>query len=610
MKTRITAALSVLAAALLIAFGAPAADPPQPKPAAPADDAQDFVFLGESRPVLVRLHVQIDGRSLQAGWDECIDYLFAYLDVNKDGVLSKEELERAPTADQFVGAGPEAAFGPRGGGGPAAVKFEAVDADGDGKVTRAELAAYYRKNGFAPFQFSFPSSQGNPFASFAALYGGGRVEPSVEDVRKAIFDLLDTDKDGKLSKAELEAAPSVLLKLDENEDEIITPHELVPDAGDKGNGLAAMIAMGPPTAKRESSSPQLVPVLKPGEVPADLAKRLTERYAKGAKEEKKQLRWKDLGLDDATVKQLDTNGDGIVDDGELGGFVKRTPDLELVLRVGKKKDAQKRLEMVTGDGRSPLAGKLALTDAAGLLDLGRDRAELLPNDPPAPERIALMRQEYAARFRQADANGDGVLDAEEARKGRFGNLFKAMDRSGAGKVTEKDMAAYFDHLEELQKRVAAGCVTLTLSDQSRGLFDLLDADRDGRLSVYEMRQAPKLLKQLGKEEQGFLTREDIPRTYRLEVRRGSLNVGRNSGLAVVADLYSSSYSAESDQAQRGPLWFRKMDRNRDGFVSRKEWLFDDELFKKIDLDGDGLISVEEAIKADELFRRGAEKQQR
>jgi Ca2+-binding EF-hand superfamily protein len=608
MKTRTTAALSVLAAALLIAFGAPAADP-QPKPAAPADDAQDFVFLGESQPVLVRMHVHIDGRSLQAGWDECIDYLFAYLDVNKDGVLSKEELERAPTADQFVGAGPEAAFGPRGGG-PSAVKFEAVDADGDGKVTRAELAAYYRKNGFAPFQFSFPSSQGNPIASFAALYGGGRVEPSVEDVRKAIFDLLDTDKDGKLSKAELEAAPAVLLKLDENEDEIITPHELVPDAGDKGNGLAAMIAMGPPTVKQQSSSPQLVPVLKAGEVPADLAKRLTERYAKGAKEEKKQLRWKDLGLDDATVKQLDTNGDGIVDTDELGGLVKRTPDLELVLRVGKKKDAEKRLEVLTGDGRPPLASKLALTDAAGMLDLGRDRAELRHDDPPAPERIALMRQEYAARFRQADANGDGVLDAEEARKGRFGNLFKAMDRAGAGKVTEKDMEAYFDHLEELQKRVAAGCVTLTLSDQSRGLFDLLDADRDGRLSVYEMRQAPKLLKQLGKEEQGFLTREDIPRTFRLEVRRGSLNAGRNSGLAAVADLYSASYSAESEHAQRGPLWFRKMDRNRDGFVSRKEWLFDDELFKKIDTDGDGLISVEEAIKADELFRRGAEKQQR
>jgi len=47
---------------------------------------------------------------------------------------------------------------------------------------------------------------------------------------------------------------------------------------------------------------------------------------------------KQLGLDEATFKKLDTNGDGVLDSKELGGFVKRTPDIELVLRLGKKKD--------------------------------------------------------------------------------------------------------------------------------------------------------------------------------------------------------------------------------------------------------------------------------
>jgi hypothetical protein len=57
--------------------------------------------------------------------------------------------------------------------------------------------------------------------------------------------------------------------------------------------------------------------------------------------------------------------------------------------------------------------------------------------------------------------------------------------------------------------------------------------------------------------------------------------------------------------QRGPLWFRKMDRNGDGDVSRAEWLGSAEDFKKIDTDGDGLISLEEAEKADALFRKKA-----
>jgi Ca2+-binding EF-hand superfamily protein len=46
------------------------------------------------------------------------------------------------------------------------------------------------------------------------------------------------------------------------------------------------------------------------------------------------------------------------------------------------------------------------------------------------------------------------------------------------------------------------------------------------------------------------------------------------------------------------LWFQKMDRNRDGYVSRREFLGTDEEFRKLDLDGDGFISVQEAEAAE------------
>lgn len=594
----------------LVATGAPDTSKATDKAQPTTDKGQDFVFLGESRPVLMRLHVQVDGRSLEAAWEECIDYVFKYLDVNNDGVLSKDELERGPAAEQFTGGNIAAAFMGRGrGGASATLKMEAVDADGDGKVTRAELAAYYRKHGFTPFQFNFTGGGDNPIGKLAILFGGGRSEPSVEEVNKAIFELLDTNKDGKLTLKQLAAAESVLLQLDEDEDEIVTTRELVPNNG-LGNSYTALLAMGGMgNQQKQTSSPLLVPVLTPGEVPTDLVKRMAERYGTKEKDVVVRLSQKELGLDDATFKALDANGDGVLDAKELGGFVARTPDIECILRLGKKKDSEARLEIVTGKGRSPLANKLAVHELYGLLDLGLTRAELRSYDQEGPDRVALMRQDYMVQFRQADTTGKGVVGAAQAQGNqRLNRLFKAMDRGGDGWLTEKKIDAYFDHLQELQKRVAAGSVTLSISDQSRGLFDLLDTDRDGRLSVREMRRAPKLLKQFDRNNKGYLTRDDLPHTYRMEVRRASINLNDGGGLAAVAELYSVGGDAYDVEApQKGPLWFRKMDKNRDGDVSRKEWLYSDELFRKIDTDGDGLISVEEAIKADELFRKAAEK---
>jgi hypothetical protein len=148
----------------------------------------------------------------------------------------------------------------------------------------------------------------------------------------------------------------------------------------------------------------------------------------------------------------------------------------------------------------------------------------------------------------------------------------------------------------LQERAGSGCVTLVLRDQSRGLFDLLDADRDGRLSVREMRQAPKLLGQLDRQGKGHLRRDDIPHSYRLTLRRGPAQPASNQELVFVERYLNPAGTGES-RSTRGPAWFRKMDHNDDGDVSRKEFLFSDEQFRKIDTDGDGLISVEEAEKA-------------
>jgi len=61
-----------------------------------------------------------------------------------------------------------------------------------------------------------------------------------------------------------------------------------------------------------------------------------------------------------------------------------------------------------------------------------------------------------------------------------------------------------------------------------------------------------------------------------------------------------SMKAEGDQSR--PDWFRNMDRDTDGRVSRKEFIGTDEQFEKIDTDRDQFISLAEARAADEWFR--------
>jgi len=590
---------------LLLALGlAPsrAAEKPETNEPAAKDDVQDFVFLAEARPVLVRLHVTTNGKSFQANWDDFMKYLFNYLDVNGDGVLSKEEAERAPSIDQLRGGALGGAFGGgRGGrGGTPAPTMEALDADKDGKVTLAELSAYYRKNGFAPFQFQLNAPQGNLLAMGAAFLGGGAAEPSAAAVNEALFGLLDTNKDGKLTREKLAAAPAVLLQLDENEDEMIVPRELVPNAA-PADPIAGFLAMGRP-GTQGTSNKYLVPIAVPGEVPAGLVRTMQERYGpKAAKPEQKKLTRSDLGLDEATFARLDVNGDGVLDAEELAAFVKRAPDIELQVQVGKTA-AERPIQV---QERALLAGKFQMKDGLGQLNLGKTRVELLASAGAAgPERFGgLARDQYLAQFRQLDSEGKGFIQESQVQNNRLlRGLFKAIDRDGDGKVTEKKLIAYLDHLQERQQRAASACVTLQFSDQSRGLFDLLDTDHDGRLSVREMRGAVKLL-ELDTEGKGFLTKADIPRIYRLTLQPGFAS-GGNPANRLLTDLYGGATGPSApNRPGRGPVWFQKMDRNRDGDVSRKEWLWSEELFRKIDTDGDGLISVAEAEAFDALTRK-------
>ena len=69
-------------------------------------DDQDVVYFGDARPVLLRLHVAVDGQPLSAAWDDYVAKVFKHLDVNGDGVLSGRRCTRMPVAGTCCSARP------------------------------------------------------------------------------------------------------------------------------------------------------------------------------------------------------------------------------------------------------------------------------------------------------------------------------------------------------------------------------------------------------------------------------------------------------------------------------------------------------------------------
>jgi Ca2+-binding EF-hand superfamily protein len=124
------------------------------------------------------------------------------------------------------------------------------------------------------------------------------------------------------------------------------------------------------------------------------------------------------------------------------------------------------------------------------------------------------------------------------------------------------------------EKTAPGVVSLTAVPGPVGLFDLLDTDRDGQLSVAELRAAPAVLADWSPGDPAVS----------LVVVPG---VAKPPAVPLVRTFTRTA----------GPAWFRASDRNGDGYVSRREFLGTPDQFLAIDTNGDGLISPEEAQKA-------------
>ena len=534
-------------------------------------DAQYSIYMGETGIVVFELKIEFNGKSPQQVFYQYVDDLMSSMDTNQDGTVTVDEANgKILTPVQAVQAG----IIPTTDGIPTSLKPDLAPADG--KITRQELLTYFRRMGLHPFLMTYM-----PRMMPAGTARRPRQVGNLNEV--PLFSRLDENGDGKISAVELRGGLNSLHKLDLDNDEMISEAELTPIATNQ-------FVQPQPNAQTATYSPFLG--TSSAESMTKQVRRLIEKYdspdrmksgvdGPGGKNQK--LSRLELAISPAVFNRFDGDGDGQLDFDELRQFI-MAPDPTVSIRVNL--DA---IDPLRAESRQPeFDDKIHMT-SDGAANISLDTC-LLSIMRISTKSMVPADAILKPPFQAIDQDANGYLDNTEFNPAFFfGADFAALDADKNGKVYFDEALVYF----KIRLDAARSRTVMTITEQGRTLFEILDADRDRRLSNRELLTAADRMSLWDKDQDGLLSESEVPLQYRLLIAQGNLAAfGGNAAInAAGRDAGSPGESVN------GPVWFRRMDKNRDGEVSLREFLGDKAVFEKLDQNRDGYLDLNEALRA-------------
>jgi Ca2+-binding EF-hand superfamily protein len=550
-----------------------AAKPPVP----PTDDIQDLVFRSSDGLQRMRLHIQVNGKPAAQAWNSFIDKVFAFYDRNDDKFLSPQEVARMPNP-AILSQGFNLIFNGRGQRGNP--NFAQMDTNKDGKVSLEEFREFALKNGFGPVQVQILPPQ-----------------PTAQQLTDAFYKHVNSKGDGKLTKADLAAAWTKLAPLDTDEDEVISTQELLarPSNPFYAEAVQAEYAMG--SRPQQQSSPFIA-------LPRDWTPDSAADAVLAALEREKVTLLPHTSMRfEASLPQFVRDTMRNAERDYIKGILTRPTDLELSVQLGSISEGLGRVMSLGAQpagvkpyrpaGKATGLEKLTKLGADGILRLTMSDALVeFGRTDSNNNRFDGTANYYIQQFKEAAGEKKYLTKQELMEHPQlqfFANVFDDLDRNGDGKLTVQELQAGFDLLTAAPNSQ----IYVTVVDQGRGLVDLIDANHDGRITRRELLNAVKNFATFDKNGDGVIERSELPSQYRVTASQGPSN-----GRFGVQFVGFGRMNQQLPAPNRGPMWFRKMDRNADGDVSEREFLGTPEEFKAIDADGDGLISPEEAERYD------------
>lgn len=530
---------------------------------ASAQDAQDFVYLGPE-PVFLRVRVLVDGKDYHEPFRAWVRGIFDKIDADHDGRLSTEEAAKLPDDQSLRSAESNPVVRAKGN----------RDQNGDGWLDFEELVQAVA-TGAGPAMQVRLLSQMLPNNRQSVSYG----QP-LQDVQR-IFKQLDTDKDRRLVDSELRAAQAVLQKLDRDDDDSVSQQEIA-----SANPYAMYYGQQDPAYSPRPQLPFLE--LTWADVSAKSVRRFFQHYDKSTETTAADLVLSrtELPLSESVFQSHDANKDAVLDFDEVLALLKQSaPQVEFTLHVSDQWQRTPVIDVVCHDARMKDRVRRSLSGEV-TLDLGLAQMELAVPASNQFDSATFLEQQ----FKQADSDNNGYVELKDVRNSYYINqIFPSANSDNDDKLFLDELRKYING----RKQAGESRIVLDLEDDGRNLFEILDVNRDRRMSPSEVKALAARIPAWDADQDGALGESEVPQHFRLSARRGQAQI---PGLNFVGRATAFGPAVIGGPAA-GPGWFTKMDRNSDGEVTPREFLGPPTLFTRLDLDGDGSLKANEAQSA-------------
>ena len=499
------------------------------------------VYLGRSGPLFLKLDLTIDGQPISEFRRSYVLRQFEQFDKDSDGVLLPGEAAAVPSfgksanGERLLGDG-----------------WTSLDnSPTDGHLTLAELLPHYE------------TFMGPPFSLTR------RIQDGLADVD--LVAQLDTTDDRSISEDELKSGHEALRLLDLDDDETISAAELAPLSDPAGQ----------PSFVTESEDGQQAYPFVLLSADADLsaiAEQILKQYDRTS-----------TAGDAPSKKSTADDSPGELDRNEIpasyGQLLRFDTDRNRTL------SASELVEALQQPGES-----LAVTVA--MPKYGRPSVSQ-PRLRDRPIEFSVKRWAGASSdainfFRvqmlRIDADKNRYLDRQEfAGLDLEGATFDVVDRDGNEQVVADEIAAWLEERASLSQLR----VIMRVDLQRQSLFEILDTNSDQRLTRREFLLGPEQIAAFDANRNRNLDAAEIESRYHVTFELARPGLIPNSQMT----MRQRSNSPLLQGATDGPEWFRRMDLNQDGDVSRREFLGPASDFARFDTDRDGALSAEEALTA-------------